>query len=152
MCIKFLILTRSLGCKKDRDSFSKECIDSITAFLSENASDFVMIVAGYPDAIRDNFFAINSGLERRFPFRYDIEEYTPMELKQIFIRQVTSEGWKVEDDSVSAVLFAEKGLFDNMGGDCENLFMKVHRRCSQPMQVAHPQLNDSHMRSIYVLF
>jgi hypothetical protein len=42
-----------------------QCIDTINQFLSENSNDFVLIVAGYADAIRDNFFAINSGLERR---------------------------------------------------------------------------------------
>jgi hypothetical protein len=129
-----------------------QCIDTINQFLSENSADFVLIVAGYADAIRDNFFAVNSGLERRyaetfymlsrliwynrkrlntifftrsFPFRYDIGEYTAHELKEIFIRQVTTEGWTVQPDCVPASIFAEKESFGNMGGDCANLFMKV---------------------------
>ena len=38
--------------QKDRDSFSKEAIDTLNAFLSENKDNFCCIIAGYENDIK----------------------------------------------------------------------------------------------------
>ena len=53
--------------QKDKDSFSKEAIDTLNAFLSEHKNDFCCIVAGYEEEIKKCFFSVNPGLKRRFP-------------------------------------------------------------------------------------
>ena len=82
--VLFIDEAYSLGNEEGKDIYSKECIDTITAFLSENREDFVCIIAGYRDALRQCFFKYNAGLERRFPWTYTITSYTHEELKLIF--------------------------------------------------------------------
>ena len=49
-----------------------------------NTSDFILIIAGYKDELDKCFFSANKGLRRRFPWVYDIEEYSSNNLKDIF--------------------------------------------------------------------
>ena len=115
----------SLGNVEKRDSFSKECIDAICGFLSENF-DTIMIIAGYDQALRDCFFSYNSGLERRFPYRFHIGDYKPAELRDIFLRQVERDGWAIDDDAAPLEVFVEKKQFFEYNGGCtQNLLMKA---------------------------
>jgi SpoVK/Ycf46/Vps4 family AAA+-type ATPase len=119
----------SLGCgKDDSDSYSKECVDTINQFLSEHTENFVMIVAGYEEEVDRCFFSMNPGLRRRFPWRYNIKEYTPHDLKEIFSYQVYENDWKfVEEFNFMDLenIFSQKDYFKNNGGDCLTLFDKA---------------------------
>ena len=116
----------SLGNTEGRDSFSKECIDCINQYLSENAEDFVCIIAGYKEELDNCFFKQNKGLERRFPWRYNIEQYKPEELYRIFDLQATKDKWKlkVKKEEIINLLSKHKDLFNNNGGDTKNLLDK----------------------------
>ena len=86
--VLFIDEVYSLGNSEKRDSFAKECIDTINENLTEKKTDFICIIAGYKDEIDSCFFSYNSGLERRFPVRFTIEEYKPEELFLIFIKSI----------------------------------------------------------------
>lgn len=103
----------------DGDSFSKECIDTINQFLSENAEDFICIIAGYKEEVEQCFFAHNPGLERRFPFRYTIDSYSAPELLQIFLKFVKDHDWAMDSpESVTVDFFqTNKEFFPHFGGD-----------------------------------
>jgi hypothetical protein len=103
----------------DGDSFSKECIDTINQFLSEHANDFICIIAGYKEEVEKCFFSHNPGLERRFPYRFTIEGYSPAELFQIFLKFVKDNGWAFEsENTITAAFFQEnKESFPHFGGD-----------------------------------
>ena len=109
----------SLGNKEKSDVFTKECIDTINQLLSER-TDTLCIVAGYDKEIHENFFSYNKGLERRFPWRFTIDEYGPAELLQIFNKLVKEMEWAVEDKAISPSDF-KKEYFLNAGGDVANL-------------------------------
>src|SRR5438093_1618571 len=49
--VLFIDEAYSLGADDKRDSFSKECIDTLNQNLSENRSKFICIIAGYPDEL-----------------------------------------------------------------------------------------------------
>jgi hypothetical protein len=90
-----------------------------------------MIIAGYKDELERCFFNMNPGLRRRFPWRYDIQEYKLTDLKEIFIYQVRENDWNF-DDSLKFnnyeklnEIFNNKELFKNNGGDCLALFDKA---------------------------
>ena len=120
--VLFIDEAYSLGNEEGKDIYSKECIDTITAFLSENREDFICIIAGYRDALRQCFFKYNAGLERRFPWTYTITSYTDEELKQIFEKMVTESKW---ESKVKLSFFKENlKKFKHFGGDMENLFHK----------------------------
>ena len=109
----------SLGNKEKSDVFTKECIDTINQLLSER-TDTLCIIAGYDKEIHENFFSYNKGLERRFPWRFTIDEYGPKELKHIFEKLLREMDWKIEADAILPTDF-KKELFPNAGGDVSNL-------------------------------
>jgi SpoVK/Ycf46/Vps4 family AAA+-type ATPase len=110
----------------DKDSFAKEAIDTITGFLSEHKNDLCCIVAGYEEEVQNCFFAMNKGLERRFPWVHRIPEYKSKELYQIFIKMVKNIGWDIcfEEKFLVEILDKHKDKFKNAGGDIETFLTK----------------------------
>lgn len=119
--VMFIDEAYSLGNPEGRDSFAKECIDTINQHLSEDKCNLLCIIAGYKDALDTCFFSYNEGLRRRFPFVYTIEKYTAEELCLIFKKMVTDMGWFADD--VPEKFFKDNyECFSNAGGDIETLF------------------------------
>lgn len=113
----------SLGNSEKRDSFSKECIDMINQYLSEYKNDFMMIVAGYDDELNKCFFAYNPGLKRRFSTYFNIDEYSPEELKKIFYLKLRKFNYENKIDEMKLVDFFKTNHkdFKHFGGDIEKL-------------------------------
>jgi hypothetical protein len=111
---------------KDRDSFSKEALDTLTAFLSEHKNDFCCIAAGYEDDINRCFFNGNNGLESRFQWVHKIEAYSPEELTNIFIKMVGDMKWKLDVDvsDVLSIIKENKKYFEYAGRDIETFLTK----------------------------
>lgn len=114
--------------KDDKDSFSKEAIDTLNVFLSEHKNDFCCIAAGYKEDISSCFFSVNRGLERRFPWVHNIESYTPEELTLIAIKMIDDIGWKIDKnetkDLITDIIKNNPDHFKNYGGDIENFITK----------------------------
>lgn len=129
--ILFIDEAYSLGNSEGRDSFSKECIDTLNQNLTEKR-DFLCIIAGYKDDLESCFFATNKGLARRFSFRYDITGYSSDELCQIFESKLKKEGWKIQEGiDIQSFFKKNKALFPYFGGDIETLFFAcrlIHNR------------------------
>ena len=94
--VLFIDEAYALGHEEMKESFSKECIDTINQNLSENKRKFICIIAGYPDELEKCFFSSNPGLKRRFPFKFKIDGYTPNELKDIFVKKINDIKWKLD--------------------------------------------------------
>lgn len=112
--------------QNDRDSFSKEAIDTICGFLSEHKNDFCCIIAGYEDEVQQCFFAMNKGLERRFPWVHRITEYSAKELYQILLKKIKEISWDIsfEEKFMVDLFDKNKALFKNSGGDIETFLSK----------------------------
>lgn len=144
--VLFIDEAYSLGSgQQDKDSFSKEAIDTLNAFLSEHKKDFCCIIAGYEDEIERCFFRVNAGLERRFPWVHRIDEYDPAELVQIFMKKVYEIGWDLNiNKSLLEKLITDnrKTTFKNHAGDIETFVSKC--------KMAHAKrvfsLDDRHKR------
>lgn len=148
--VMFIDEAYALGHKELRDSFSKECIDTLNQNLSERR-DFLCIIAGYEDDLETCFFKFNDGLRRRFTFRYDIKPYDASQLLEIFEGKVRSIDWsmcydKFENDTeevtnqknifrknVEDIFKKNIKKFPNYGGDIETLLLNCKivntRRC-----------------------
>jgi len=114
--------------QKDKDSFSKEAIDTLCSFLSEHKNDFCCIIAGYEDDVKKCFLSVNKGLERRFPWVHKIEVYTDENLTDIFLKMIKDSKWQL-DDKVDKNYLTEffkenKESFKNTGGDIETFLSK----------------------------
>jgi SpoVK/Ycf46/Vps4 family AAA+-type ATPase len=110
----------------DKDSFSKEAIDTLNLFLSENSQSFCCIIAGYEEDVRKCFLNVNKGLERRFQWVHKIENYSVAELVEIFFKLMAEIGWETEVSStfVKQVITNDINHFKHFGGDIENLITK----------------------------
>lgn len=116
----------SLGDTQQKDSFSRECIDTLNQYLSEEKKNLICVIAGYKEDIEERFFKTNPGLKRRFPFKFTITDYTPTQLKDIFIEIVRENNWKIAHDAVDvALLTTHKEHFLFNGGDMALIFTKA---------------------------
>jgi SpoVK/Ycf46/Vps4 family AAA+-type ATPase len=124
--VMFIDEAYSLGNPEARDSFSKECLDTINQNLTERR-DFLCIIAGYEDSLESSFFSFNEGLKRRFSFKYVIDKYTGPELMEIFLIKIKKEDWAFIGDKDDLEKFFKKNVesFPRFGGDVETLFLKV---------------------------
>ena len=125
--VLFLDEAYSLGNEEKRDFYSKEAIDMINHYLSEKKGQFMFIIAGYKDEIESCLLSYNKGMERRFHTYYNIDDYTLMELKEIFISKINKSIYKLDiPDNILSDFFCDKNnSFDNYGGDIEKLFTEI---------------------------
>ena len=124
--IIFIDEAYSLGNPEGRDSFSKECIDTINQNLTENKGT-VVFIAGYKEQLNESFFSYNPGLNRRFKIRFTVDKYSPSELRLIFLKKVQENDWQIFEnnpDKEIPLKFFEKNMsmFKYNGGDMENLW------------------------------
>jgi hypothetical protein len=115
--------------KDTQDSYSKECLDLINQSLTEMREGddkyFILMIAGYKDELKRNFFGMNDGLERRFSIHFTMEPYSPKELTEIFIKKTNDSGWSVEEGAITEEFMKEHySHFKYFGGDMELLFVK----------------------------
>ena len=110
----------------ERDSFSKECMETITGFLSEHKNDFCFIGAGYEEDIKKCFFGGNKGLERRFQWNHKIDKYNEYDLADIMLKMVKEMQWQFGLDRKDIVELIKDNikLFKNAGGDIETFISK----------------------------
>lgn len=109
----------------DLDNFSKECIDTLCEALSDHKHDLMVIIAGYENELKRDFFGANRGLESRFVWRYTIDSYNAGELREIFIKKVNDCGWTLNESVDVAWFEKEKDKFKCFGRDMETLLFYV---------------------------
>ena len=135
--VLFIDEVYSLGNNENKDIYSKECIDTINQNLTENKNKFICIIAGYKEQIEECFFSVNKGLERRFPFKYTVEEYTSNELTKIFIYMIKKHKWNIDDvlTKDNSILYEfinkNKNNIKNYAGDMELLLLNTKLCYSQ---------------------
>jgi SpoVK/Ycf46/Vps4 family AAA+-type ATPase len=125
--VLFIDEAYSLGNPDKKDSFAKECIDTLCEALSDNKENLMVIIAGYEKELKESFFAFNQGLDSRFTWRFKTDEYTPEDLHQIFIKMVKCIGWEIATDSKINVEWFKKNkdYFQFFGRDIETLLSKT---------------------------
>ena len=126
--VLFIDEAYSLGNQEKRDSFSKECIDTVCEALSDHKDNLMVIIAGYETDLNECFFKYNQGLESRFTWRLKINDYNALELHNIFIKKINDCGWSIDNASLNVnVRWFEKNkaLFKYYGRDIETLFAKT---------------------------
>ena len=125
--VLFIDEAYALGNEEKRDSFSKECIDTLCEALSDHKENLMVIIAGYESDLNNCFFNYNQGLNSRFTWRFKTGEYTAEDLYKIFIKKVNNGGWSLAENSQISVKWFEKNksYFKFYGRDIETLFAKT---------------------------
>ncbi|MEC5422609.1 stage V sporulation protein K [Virgibacillus sp. C22-A2] len=86
--ILFIDEAYSLARGGEKD-FGKEAIDTLVKHMEDKHNDFVLILAGYPFEM-ERFLSLNPGLQSRFPFILDFQDYEVDQLMEI-AKQMASE-------------------------------------------------------------
>lgn len=126
--VLFIDEAYSLGNNEKRDSFSKECIDTLCESLSNYKDQLMVIIAGYEEELKECFFTYNQGLESRFTWRFKIDNYKHDDLFHIFTKKIKDSGWTYDEknEKISAEWFERKmPYFKFYGRDVENMLSKI---------------------------
>jgi len=125
--VLFIDEAYALGNPEKKDSFSKECIDTLCEALSDNKDELMVIIAGYETELKECFFNYNQGLDSRFTWRFKTDNYTANDLYKIFIKKVHDIGWDIHEDSKILSNFFNKN-YDYLkffGRDVETILAKT---------------------------
>ena len=125
--VLFIDEAYALGNPEKKDSFAKECIDTLCEALSDNKDNLMVIIAGYEAELRESFFNFNPGLDSRFTWRFKTDEYTGEDLYNIFLKKVSDIDWKIEENSkITCEWFKKnKEYFPFYGRDVEAILAKT---------------------------
>lgn len=117
---------------KGETDFGQEAVDTILKAMEDHRDDFVVIVAGYPDLMKE-FIASNPGLKSRFNQYINFEDYTPEELVAIFKIECKKNMLKLSETCEDYLKTYFEELYEKRsadyanGRDVRNYFEKVLR-------------------------
>ena len=123
--VLFIDEAYALGNPQKRDSFAKECIDTLCEALSNNKEKLMVIIAGYEKDLKNCFFAYNQGLDSRFPWRFKTDDYTAGELNLIFKKKVADIGWELQDKIPDSWFEGKMDYLKFYGRDIETILAKT---------------------------
>lgn len=125
--VLFIDEAYALGNSEKRDSFSKECIDTLCEALSDNKENLMVIIAGYEKELKECFFNYNQGLDSRFTWRFKTDDYSHEDLYKIFIKKVKDIGWEIIDNNEITVEWFRKNkeYLKFYGRDIETILAKT---------------------------
>ena len=123
--VLFIDEAYALGNSEKRDSFAKECIDTLCEALSDHKENLMVIIAGYENDLNKCFFSYNQGLDSRFTWRFKTDDYTSEELFLIFKKKVNDIGWTLKKKIKYSWFEDKMDYFKYFGRDMETLLAKV---------------------------
>ena len=123
--VLFIDEAYALGNREKKDSFAKECIDTLCEGLSDNKGELMVIIAGYETDLKNCFFAYNQGLNSRFPWRFKTDDYKAGELNEIFQKKVMDAGWSLKENIPDEWFEPKMETFTFYGRDMETLLAKT---------------------------
>jgi hypothetical protein len=129
---------------RGEEDFGYEAVDVLVKAMEDHRDDFVVVVAGYPDKMRE-FIDSNPGLQSRFANYIEFADYDAEELLLILERMVEDQGYAL---STTARERARELLTDLVGRksatfanarDVRNLFERgVTRHANRLAKVPQP--------------
>lgn len=83
--------------------FGSEAVSTLLALMENNRQSTTVIVAGYSEKMEE-FLDSNPGLRGRFSKILQFDDYTPVELLEVFTRMVATNGYRLAADVGHAVV------------------------------------------------
>ena len=85
----------------------------------------MVIIAGYEKELKECFFSYNQGLESRFTWRFNTDDYSYEELFLIFSKKIKDIGWSMHIEIKKSWFKNKMDNFTFYGRDIETLLAKV---------------------------
>lgn len=148
--ILFIDEAYTLSSSKGESDYGQESIDTILKAMEDNRDDLIVIVAGYPDLMKE-FLQSNPGLQSRFNKFISFEDYNPEELYGIFKLMCDENNLILDDKADEFVKTYFVDIYNNRGDnfangrEVRNLFENVltsqANRISSNLNVSDEELN-----------
>jgi len=128
--ILFIDEAYSLSSGLEGDKFGQEAIGSIMAYMENHREDLVVIAAGYTEEM-NNFISSNPGLKSRFNTFIHFSDYSPEEMKKIFLNMAYSDKYIVNGicdavlDEIFSGLTAHSSKGFGNGREVRNIYEKT---------------------------
>ena len=122
-----LFIDEAYGMKTgSQNEAGQQAVDTLVNLIQAKNNDTVVILAGYPQQI-DELFAMNSGMDRRFPTTINFEPFDHEERVQIMGRAMkrAGMGFKADSGVREALMDAVLDTGSGNAGDVENLWDKI---------------------------
>ena len=123
-----LFIDEAYKLTKTDNPFGEEAVNSIVEAMTERAGEFTVIIAGYPNEIKQ-FLESNPGLNRRFANQIVMKDYEPDVLESIFRDKMKKDGYTFDEEMEELFPHFIKNWFEardeekfGNAGDVINLF------------------------------
>ena len=123
--VLFIDEAYALGNSEKRDSFAKECIDTLCEALSNHKDKLMVIIAGYQQELDECFFSFNPGLRSRFPWSFKTDKYSYEDLYNIFCKKVRQINWTYDKNISKDFFKVNIKYFMYYGRDIETFLSKT---------------------------
>ena len=117
--VLFIDEAYTLAKSDSSNDFGQEAIDTILKAMEDYRNDFFVIVAGYPDLMK-NFINSNPGLKSRFNKYIYFQDYNPEELLAIFKSQCKKAGLILEDGATEIAFDYLKNTYEHRDSNFAN--------------------------------
>lgn len=146
--VLFIDEAYALVAGRGEGDFGYEALDVLVKALEDHRDDFIVIVAGYPDKMRE-FVDSNPGLRSRFANFIEFEDYDADELLLIMERMVEDQGYALSDGArtrareLLAEMVERKSASFANARDVRNLFERcMSSHANRLAKVAQPTRAD----------
>ena len=94
--VLFIDEAYSLANETPGGDFGQEAIDTLVKAMEDYRDDLIIIVAGYPDLMK-NFIQANPGLQSRFQKTLHFPDYTANDLYQVFLKNCKDNDYQLDE-------------------------------------------------------
>ncbi len=130
------------------NDFGREAIETLLKGMEDHRDELVVIVAGYSEPM-ERFISSNPGLESRFNKYIHFPDYTPDELRGIFLLNCSKNGYVLSEDADAALISLLTRLYENRdenfgnGRTVRNLFEDaVSRQANRLASLSSPTRDE----------
>jgi SpoVK/Ycf46/Vps4 family AAA+-type ATPase len=117
--VLFIDEAYSLTPAEATNDFGSEAIDTLLKEMEDHRNELVVIVAGYPEGI-NRFIKSNPGLESRFYQKIEFDDYSPIELRQIFVDLCNKNEYEIADGCEAVLGKYFDDIYRNRGASFAN--------------------------------
>ena len=130
------------------DSFGLEAIDTILKYMEDNKDSLMVIVAGYKQPMI-RFLGSNPGLASRFNRHIHFDDYTDLELIEVFKSMALSNQYVIDAEAYAALQIAMSAFRSHEGDNfsnaraVRNLFEKsIEKQASRIVKINNASLEE----------